>query len=71
MHLVSLAYTLPASTGCPKEEASQVFYRKEAPIHRGYRRMDKVRKRAMHLFIHKVRDEKLPIRSILRMIDTS
>jgi hypothetical protein len=30
-----------------------------------------VRKRAMHLFIHKVRDAKLPIRSILRMIDTS
>jgi hypothetical protein len=30
-----------------------------------------VRKRAMHFFIHKVRDAKLPIRSILRMIDTS
>jgi len=30
-----------------------------------------VRKRAMHLFIHKVKDAKLPIRSILRMIDTS
>jgi hypothetical protein len=30
-----------------------------------------VRKRTMHLFIHKVRDAKLPIRSILRMIDTS
>jgi len=25
----------------------------------------------VHLFIHKVRDEKLPIKSILRMIDTS
>jgi len=30
-----------------------------------------VRKRTMHLFIHKVRDAKLPIRCILRMIDTS
>jgi hypothetical protein len=31
----------------------------------------KLRKRAVHLFIHKVRDEKLSIRSILRMIDAS
>ena len=30
-----------------------------------------VRKRTMHLFIHRVRDAKLPIRSILRMIDTN
>ena len=30
-----------------------------------------VRKRAMHLFIHKVREAKLPIKSILRLIDTS
>jgi len=30
-----------------------------------------VRKRTMHLFIHKVRDATLPIRSILRMIDTN
>src|SRR3990170_2390470 len=29
------------------------------------------RKRAMHLFIHKVREAKLPIKSILRMVDTS
>jgi hypothetical protein len=30
-----------------------------------------LRKRAMHLFIHKVREAKLPIKSILRFIDTS
>jgi len=30
-----------------------------------------VRKRAMHLFIHKIRDAKIPIRTILRMIDTN
>jgi hypothetical protein len=30
-----------------------------------------VRKRAMHLFIHKVREAKLPIKTILRLIDTS
>jgi len=30
-----------------------------------------VRKRAMHLFIHKVREAKLPIKSILRLVDTS
>jgi len=33
--------------------------------------MEWVRKKTMHLFIHKVRDAKLPIRSILRIIDTS
>jgi len=30
-----------------------------------------VRKRAMHLFIHKVREAKLPIKTILRLVDTS
>ena len=30
-----------------------------------------VRKRAMHLFIHKVREAKLPIKSILQLVDTS
>ena len=30
-----------------------------------------VRKRAMHLFIHKIREAKLPIKSILRLVDTS
>jgi len=30
-----------------------------------------LRKRAMHLFIHKVREAKLPIKSILRLINTS
>ena len=30
-----------------------------------------VRKRAMHLFIHKIRDAKLPFKSILQLIDTS
>jgi hypothetical protein len=30
-----------------------------------------VRKKAMHLFIHKVREAKLPIKSILRLVDTS
>ena len=30
-----------------------------------------VRKRAIHLFIHKVREAKLPIKTILRLVDTS
>ena len=30
-----------------------------------------VRKRAMHLFIHKIKDAKLPFKSILQLIDTS
>jgi hypothetical protein len=30
-----------------------------------------LRKRAMHLFIHKIRNAKLPIKGILRLIDTS
>jgi hypothetical protein len=29
-----------------------------------------VRKKAMHLFIHKIRNTKLPNKSILRLIDT-
>jgi hypothetical protein len=30
-----------------------------------------IRRRAMHLFIHKVRESKQPFRSILRMINTN
>jgi hypothetical protein len=33
--------------------------------------VDWVRKKAAHLFIHRVKDSKLPMKSILRMIDTN
>ena len=65
-HLVSLAYTLLDALRRRLLRYSIVknLLSIEATV-------EWVRKRAMHLFIHKVRNATLPIRSILRMIDTS
>jgi hypothetical protein len=65
-HLVSLAYTLLDALRRRLLRYSIVkrLLSIEATV-------EWIRKRVVHLFIHKVRDEKLPIRSILRMIDTS
>ena len=65
-HLVSLAYTLLDALRRRLLRYSIVkrLLSIEAAV-------EWVRKRVMHLFIHRVRDAKLPIRSILRMIDTS
>ena len=65
-HLVSLAYTLLDALRRRLLRYSIVknLLSIEATV-------EWVRKRAMHLFIHKVRDARLPVRSILRMIDTN
>lgn len=64
-HLVSLAYTLLdiLRRRLLRYSIVKCLLSIEATV-------EWVRKRAMHLFIHKVRDARLPIRSILRMIDT-
>jgi len=65
-HLVSLAYTLldTLRRRLLRYSIVKCLLSIEATV-------EWMRKRAMHLFIHKVRDAKLPIRSILRMIDTN
>jgi len=64
-HLVSLAYTLLDAL---RRRLLRYSIVKRLPSIEAT--VEWVRKRTMHLFIHKVRDAKLPIRSILRMIDT-
>ena len=65
-HLVSLAYTLldALRRRLLRYSIVKCLLSIEATV-------EWVRKKTMHLFIHKVRDAKLPIRSILRMIDTT
>jgi len=65
-HLVSLAYTLLDAL---RRRLLRYSIVKRLPSIGAT--VEWVRKRAIHLFIHRVRDAKLPIRSILRLIDTS
>ncbi len=64
-HLVSLAHTLLDAL---RRRLLRYSIVKSLPSIEAT--VEWVRKRTMHLFIHKVRDARLPIRSILRMIDT-
>ena len=65
-HLVSLAYTLLDAL---RRRLLRYSIVKRLPSIEAT--VEWVRNRTMHLFIHKMRDPRLPIRSILRMIDTN
>jgi hypothetical protein len=65
-HLVSLACTL---LDVLRRRLLRYFIVKRLPSFEAT--VEWIRKRAMHLFMHKVRNEKLPFRRLLRMIDTN
>ena len=65
-HLVVLAYTL---LDVLRRRLLRYFIVRRLPTIGAT--VEWVRKRAMHLFIHKVREAKLPIKTILRLVDTS
>jgi hypothetical protein len=64
-HLVSLAYTL---LDVLRRRLLRYGLVKSMPSLEGT--VEWVRRKAMHLFIHAVKDSTKPIRSLLRMIDT-
>jgi hypothetical protein len=65
-HLVVLAYTL---LDFLRRRLLRYFIVRRLPTIGAT--VEWVRKRAIHLFIHKVREAKLPIKTILRLVDTS